>query len=159
MPQQVAQAEPERAASEEDDAHELDEVERDLAVAIADRLQRRDLPTLERERAREDDVDEERGDREEDGGCDDRVRRELQELAFEHVVRDLAIAAAGRYDAVGREQPLQVGDHVRLGGAGLEREDDVVEAPLHAKRGRDGRAVHPEDPEARRVVDERAARA
>jgi hypothetical protein len=93
VPSQSPTTTPSAQADGDDQQHQLQVVQAIAGFGIAERLQRRDLLALRRHQARDDDVEEERGDGQEDGrqhGPEDAL---LLDLAVEHRVRGLMLAA------------------------------------------------------------------
>ena len=147
--EQVAHRRPEDHA-EEDTGHadcerELEIVPADRAVAVTQRLERGDLRPLQRQRARQRDVQDEGGDGHEDQRQHEAERLELRHLVGHHPVRDLQRARDRATPAVRFEDPVEARDDVFGGCARSQREHDVVEAALHVKRGGQRLLVHPED--------------
>src|SRR5690606_30109036 len=91
------------AAGGGEDEHELEVVQADLEVGVAEGLEGGDLLALGADDAAEDHVDEEGGDAEEDAGGDEGDGAELLELLGDELVGGLVFAAEGAAAAVAVE--------------------------------------------------------
>ncbi len=154
MPEHNTETDAGGRAEDHDQGDELEIVQAHLRVRITECLERCDLPALQMNEAREHDVQQERHDREKQRRHDRRVRRELRELVLDDARGYLAIATDRARSAVRPEQPVQRLGHRRLRCVGLKLERDVVERPVHLKRGGHDVIVHPQDAEALGVGDE-----
>ena len=108
-PSQMPPVRPTTAADRDDGQTPPDEVAGDLALRVAERLQRGDLRTLDRHDAGEDEVDQKNGDDEEhsrNGGADG---LQLIELVVQEPVRQLLSAKRGPDAAVGLEDARRAG--------------------------------------------------
>jgi hypothetical protein len=119
-------------------------VHEDLAVVVAERLERRDLTALELHEAREHDVEQERRDQQEERRELRRHVLELPELLGEEVVRELSIATVRAEPAVATEHLVDAVDDGSLVGSGHDREHRLVEGALHVERRLRGVAAHPD---------------
>ena len=85
-PSQAPATIPMHHADQRDDQRPFQVVPPDLAVAVAERLERGELRPLQRQRARQRDVENEGGDAQEDQRKDEAERLELRQLVFERPV-------------------------------------------------------------------------
>ena len=134
----------------------LDVVPGQLTIRVSERFERSDLRALQRQRARQRDVQDKGRDAEEDGWRDEAEGLELSELVVEHPGGCLDGPRDRAEAAVGFEQPVEPGDDVGGIGPSRGRDGHVVETALHVECGCEGAAAHPEDPELPLIREDRA---
>ncbi len=130
-----------------DEERPLHVVPAECRVAVPERLEGGDLRALQRERARERHVQDERRHHQEDERQQQADALELRELVLEHPVRELQRARDCAEPAVGLEQAIQLRNRLLGGRIVAERQRDVVEAAFNVERGGERLVLHPEDPE------------
>jgi hypothetical protein len=128
----------------------------DLTVAVAERLERRELRPLQRQGAGQRDVEDEGGHAQEDQRQDEAERLELRQLVLERPMGQLQRPRNGAASAVGLEQPIEAGEHLVQRGPRFDGQDDVVESALHVECAGERAALHPDHAEAALVRDELA---
>ncbi len=149
-------------ADERADRHDDDDLQQvmrgDRAVAVAKRLQCRDLLALRPHQARDHHVQQERGHAQEDGGNDVADRAVLRELGGDDALGGLFRPAVRARASPRCEQPVQFRDHVRLARARLQLQRDAVERALHVHRASQHVPTQPEHAEQARVREDVRAR-
>ena len=123
-PSHAPAATPATAPARGDDERPLDVVPGDLAVRVAQRLERGDLWSLQRQGARERDMQHECGDAEEDRPAPEAEHLELDELVFERPGRQLQALRDRAASAV------------RVRGADRRGDDRGADAPARASATR-----------------------
>jgi hypothetical protein len=149
-----AEDQPHRA----DDQRPLDVVPRDGRVAVAERLERRDLAALECQGPRQRDVENEGPDDQEDRRQQPAEALQLLQLVADEPVRELQRAWRGSEPSVRREQAIE-SSHRRLRPhAGTKTQRDIVERPVQVHGCSERALLHPDDAETRVVRHELAGR-
>jgi hypothetical protein len=135
-------------AREHPEAHHhhghLDVVQPDAAVAVAQGLERRHLPALQPHEPPQDHVHEKSRHPEEDHGQRRPALFELRDLLREGAARGVAVRGSRAGAAVGPQDLVHRVDHAVDVGAREHPQREVVEGPLHAHEGREGRAAEPD---------------
>jgi len=138
-----------QGGSEDRDQHRpLHEVPRDCRVRVTDSLEHGDLLTLNRDHAREHDVEQKRRHHQEDDGDRLTHRLEPRHLVGDIEVRRLQAAGNRAHAAVGSQKIIEPVDDLLLRRTAHESEHDVVEATFHVEGSRQGAPVHPHHAEA-----------
>ena len=140
-------------AEQHDHQHELQVVQPDSAVGVAQRLQHRDLPALRADLPRQHDVQQEHRDAQEHARQHQPEHAHFGDLLRDRLVRRLLGATVGTGRTVGFEQPVEPVDGCALGRAVRQPQCDAVERPFHVEGGGEAFAADPEDPEARVIAD------
>ncbi len=123
----------------------------DFETAVAVGLQHRDLLALGTDEPADDDVQQERGDAEEDRGEQARHHLELVEFLAEKAVRELQVAAMRARAAVRPQQQIERVDDVVLARFARERQRQVVEGTVHVESRRERFVAHPQHAETLEV--------
>src|SRR5678815_5854598 len=105
----------------------------DRAVGVSERFQRRDLRSLQCERTRQRNMQDECGDCEEYSGHQKTERLELRQFVVECPRRHLERLWNRPAAAIWPEQTVQPRDYVGLGGIGGQRHRHVIEAAFHVE--------------------------
>ena len=108
-----------------------DVVQGDMRIAVAKGLEAGNLLALAVDHATDNDVEQERGDTEEDGRKHDRHLPEHQEFTVQETVRHLPLPAYGVQAPVGRQQLIQPLDDIFLAGVARRSQNHVVEGAVH----------------------------
>ena len=130
---------------------QLEVVQGDDAVGIAERLERGDLLALRRHQPRRDHVQQEGGHREEDRGQHRAQHLLLADLVVQHRVRHLVVAAVRRQSAEARELAAHGIHGRRVRHAGRELDRHAVERALHVQRRGELVGVEPEHAEGAHI--------
>ena len=129
----------------------------DGAVVVAERLERGNRGSLQRERPRERHVEDESGQQKDQRQQDAEIL-ELRELVLERPVRELQRARDRAEAAASLKDAIEACDHHIGRRARRQRDCDVVKATLHVEGGGERLPVHPEHAEPL-VVRHQLARA
>lgn len=122
-------------AEQDHDGGELEVVQEDRLVGIAERLQSRDLLALDLHQPSHDDMQEKTGDAEEDQRHDDRHGALLGQLILDEAMRGMVAPGDRATAAIGLEQPVHLRHHGRRVGLRREPDDEIVEGPAHVEGG------------------------
>ena len=125
-------------------------------VVVAQGLQRRDLRSLQRQRARQGNVQDEGGDDQEDQREHEAEALKLCQLVLDRPMRQLERAGNGAETSVRLEEAIDLRNDFFARRSGRQRKSHVVEATLHVEGGSQRLLVHPEDAEPLVVWDELA---
>jgi len=131
-------------------------VPRDGGIAVAERLHEADVRSLRGDDARQRDVDQERGDGEEEDRYEGSQRAQLLDLLHQIAIGQHAITPIGPARSVGQKKIVQrvLGP---LGiGVAAETEHGFVEGSVQVEGPRQGLAIHPDDPEPFRLREQLA---
>ena len=129
----------------------------DLAVAKSARLEHRDLFTLEGDLSAQHRIRHEGGHAEKDQREGERQALQHADFIVDAAVRGMVDASVGTAGPVGCEHPIYGGNHCAFGGAGSERDGDIVKGAIELEGSREFFVRHPEDTVGF-VVGERRAR-
>jgi hypothetical protein len=127
-------------------------------VGVTERLEQPDLHSLRADHPPEHDVDQERGDEQEYGWDHLGHRLELHQLVVEEGVAHMVLAPIGAGAAVGREDCVDLTDHVGFRRAAPQREGERVDGLGPVGRRLKRFLAHPEYSETGVVGNEIAGR-
>ena len=139
------------------DGNELDVVQPDREVAVAQSFERSDLLALSPDHARHDHVEQERRYAEKNRRHHRAHRLELFEFFTDEAIRRLLVAAERAPATVRLDDAIDRIEHRSLVSTGFHRHDDIIEGAFHVERCAQRLAGQPQHAEAL-VVGPRVAR-
>ena len=132
----------------DDGSDQLEVVEPDLTIVIAESLEGGDLLALERKKATQGDVEKEGGDGQENRRGNQAHGLELLQFVRDEAVREMQIAVSGPQTAIGLEFEIKPANHFVPIGSGHQGNREVVESAFHVEGCFHLLARHPEDSES-----------
>jgi hypothetical protein len=148
LPQHRAERQAQQHAQRHDHHHQLQVVQADGPVVVAQGLERGDLLALCGNLAAQHHMEQKAGHGQEDAGQHRAQHALLLDFGVQDQVRHLQVTAVRTDAAIGREQAVQGVDHRALAGTGCQPHRHLVEGARHVVGGCQRLAVDPEHTKA-----------
>ena len=148
VPQQRPHAQPQNSANHHNHQHQLQVVQTNRAVFIAQRLQCGNLLALGGDHAAEHHIEQKAGYRQKNAGQHCAQHTLLLDLGVENHVRHLFVASMGLVATIRRQQPVQAVNYRALAGLRCQPHGNRIECALHIVGRSQRPPVHPEHAKA-----------
>ena len=139
-----ASEDPDHHTGEDDDHHQLQIMEGNRAIAVAERLERTNQVALRADEPAHDHVQQKDRHAQKQGRKQRRRQGDIAQFLRQKAVRQLILPVVRAQSAVRRQESVEFVDHVRRGAGVRQPHRYVVERPFHAVGDAQRPAPHPQ---------------